>query len=248
MTPGSSAPIADGAVDGRRPCAAPTTGRRRSSDRRCRSSRPVGDDGLGRHHVGAVGRRDRRRDRRPGCRRATSSTSTIVRRDDDARASTRRRRCPTASTTGYELGRRRSPAPTDTVLVHGADAAGRRRWSTLADLDVDEGTPVLDDDGDLVGLCTGRRRHAGADGVDDARRRRRRRRRPAATDDHRRRPTTTAVDRRPRPTTAGDHGAPTTTTAADVDDRADHRADATTTAPTSTDGQRRAAPPPPRPG
>ena len=52
---------------------------------------------------------------------------------------------------GYDVATA-SPAPSDTVLVDGQPprvvAIG-----DLAALDVDEGTPVLDADGDLVGLC-----------------------------------------------------------------------------------------------
>jgi hypothetical protein len=53
---------------------------------------------------------------------------------------------------GYELADA-SPAPSDTVLVNGEPPLVVA-MNELAALDVDEGTPVLDGDGDLVGLCT----------------------------------------------------------------------------------------------
>ena len=57
-----------------------------------------------------------------------------------------------AAERGYELADA-SPAPSDTVLVNGEPPVVVA-MDELAALDVDEGTPVLDDDGDLVGLCT----------------------------------------------------------------------------------------------
>lgn len=53
---------------------------------------------------------------------------------------------------GYDLAMD-EPAPTDTVLVHG-DPPRTVTMTELAALDVDEATPVLDADGDLIGLCT----------------------------------------------------------------------------------------------
>ena len=53
---------------------------------------------------------------------------------------------------GYQLADS-APAPSDTVLVDGHPPQVVA-MTELAGLDVDEGTPVLDDDGDLVGLCT----------------------------------------------------------------------------------------------
>ena len=55
---------------------------------------------------------------------------------------------------GYELADRRRHR-SDTVLVDGHPPQVVA-MTELAGLDVDEGTPVLDDDGDLVGLCTRR--------------------------------------------------------------------------------------------
>ena len=53
---------------------------------------------------------------------------------------------------GYELADA-APAPSDTVLVNGEPPLVVA-MDDLAALNVDEGTPVLDGDGDLVGLCT----------------------------------------------------------------------------------------------
>jgi hypothetical protein len=61
-------------------------------------------------------------------------------------------------TRGYELATS-SPAPSDTVVVHGADPLVVALVD-VAGLDVAEGTPVLDDDGALVGICT-----HGVDGI-----------------------------------------------------------------------------------
>jgi hypothetical protein len=55
---------------------------------------------------------------------------------------------------GYELAAAGPPAPSDTVFVNSKDP----KVVTLHDLsylDVEEGTPVLDDAGALIGLCTG---------------------------------------------------------------------------------------------
>jgi hypothetical protein len=57
-----------------------------------------------------------------------------------------------ADTHGYRLAADR-PGPSDTVLVH-ADQPKVVPFVELADLDVEEGTPVLDAAGELVGLCT----------------------------------------------------------------------------------------------
>jgi hypothetical protein len=58
----------------------------------------------------------------------------------------------TADTRGYQLATDR-PAPSDTVLVHD-DQRKVVSLVELADLDVEEATPVLDAAGELVGLCT----------------------------------------------------------------------------------------------
>jgi hypothetical protein len=56
-----------------------------------------------------------------------------------------------ARTEGYQLAAS-SPAPTDTVVVHAADPVVVPMVD-VARLDVAEGTPVLDGDGALVGIC-----------------------------------------------------------------------------------------------
>jgi hypothetical protein len=53
---------------------------------------------------------------------------------------------------GYELAAT-EPGPSDTVLVH-TDPPLVVTMLELAALDVDEATPVLDEAGDLIGLCT----------------------------------------------------------------------------------------------
>jgi hypothetical protein len=55
-------------------------------------------------------------------------------------------------TEGYELAAT-SPAPSDTVVVQGAEPMVVPMYD-IARLDVAEGTPILDGHGDLVGLCT----------------------------------------------------------------------------------------------
>jgi hypothetical protein len=55
-------------------------------------------------------------------------------------------------THGYQLAER-SPGPTDTVVVHSPEPQIVTMLA-VARLDVAEGTPVLDDDGALVGICT----------------------------------------------------------------------------------------------
>lgn len=57
-----------------------------------------------------------------------------------------------ADTHGYQLAADR-PGPSDTVYVHG-DQPKVVSLLELAELDVEEGTPVLDAAGELVGLCT----------------------------------------------------------------------------------------------
>ncbi len=59
---------------------------------------------------------------------------------------------PESTGSGYELAET-EPAPSDTVLVHG-DPPMVVPLVKLVGLDVDEATPVLDDTGHLIGLCT----------------------------------------------------------------------------------------------
>ncbi|MET0143259.1 MAG: hypothetical protein ABW328_00495 [Ilumatobacteraceae bacterium] len=59
---------------------------------------------------------------------------------------------PEVAESSYELADT-EPAPSDTVLVHG-DPPRVVPMVQLVGLDVDEATPVLDDAGHLVGLCT----------------------------------------------------------------------------------------------
>ena len=107
---------------------------------------PLGDDGWAVTTSGAV-----------GLRAATLSARLpsgdvveveVVRRD--AESGITLVSLPTL-THGYEVATS-SPEPSDTVLVHGADP---RVMSLVdvADLDVAEGTPVLDGAGALVGIC-----------------------------------------------------------------------------------------------
>ena len=107
-----------------------------------------------------------------------------------------------AAERGYDLADS-SPAPSDTVLVNGEPPIVVA-MDELAALDVDEGTPVLDDDGDLVGLCT-----AGEHGTAL---------RPVATmPPTTARPTTSAPPATPAPTTTlppSTTGATTTTSSA----------------------------------
>ena len=56
---------------------------------------------------------------------------------------------------GYELAAA-EPSPDDTVLVH-SDPPQTVTMTELAAIDVDEATPVLDQAGDLIGLCTNER-------------------------------------------------------------------------------------------
>ena len=56
-------------------------------------------------------------------------------------------------TDGYRLATS-PPAPDDTVTVHGAKQTQTVEMVTLSTMVVEEGAPVVDDDGDLVGLCT----------------------------------------------------------------------------------------------
>jgi hypothetical protein len=108
---------------------------------------PIGDDGWAITTTGAV--------------KASSGTMSarlpsgdvvdveIIDRDEDAGLTLVS--LPT-QTRGYHLARTR-PAPTDMVVVRGtrSQVVEMVKVSTL---DVEEGAAVVDDDGDLVGLCT----------------------------------------------------------------------------------------------
>ena len=61
---------------------------------------------------------------------------------------------PSVPADGLDLAARQA-TPDDTVVVH-AERPVIIALRDLGGLDVDEGTPVTDDDGRLVGLCTGR--------------------------------------------------------------------------------------------
>jgi hypothetical protein len=108
---------------------------------------PVGDDGLAVTTTGAVKASS-------GHMSARLPSGTVVdveilRRDEDAGLTVVS--LPT-QTTGYHLARA-TPAPTDTVAVGGRHSQVvemlQVQW-----LDVEEATPVVDGDGDLVGLCS----------------------------------------------------------------------------------------------
>ena len=120
-----------------------------------------------------------------------------------------------AAERGYDLADS-SPAPSDTVLVNGEPPIVVA-MDELAALDVDEGTPVLDDDGDLVGLCT-----AGEHGTAL---------RPVATmPPTTARPTTSAPPATPAPTTT----LPPTTTAATTTTSSAPSTTTTSVAPSTT--------------
>jgi hypothetical protein len=74
----------------------------------------------------------------------------IVRRDDDAGLTLV---SLPSQTSGYRLAAS-PPAPTDTVEVHSSRRTQVVEMVALSTLDVEEGAAVVDDDGDLVGLCT----------------------------------------------------------------------------------------------
>jgi len=74
----------------------------------------------------------------------------IVERDDDAGVTLVS--LPT-ETNGYRLATS-TPTPDDTVAVHGANRTEVVDMVTLSTMVVEEGAPVVDDDGDLVGICT----------------------------------------------------------------------------------------------
>ncbi len=80
----------------------------------------------------------------------------IVRRDEDAGLTLVS--LPT-ETSGYRLATS-TPAPDDMVSVHGTKRTQVVGMDTLSTIVAEEGAPVVDDDGDLVGLCT-----TDADGV-----------------------------------------------------------------------------------
>jgi len=56
-------------------------------------------------------------------------------------------------TNGYRLATA-TPAPGDMVAVHGAKRTEVVEMVSLSTMVVEEGAPVVDDDGDLVGICT----------------------------------------------------------------------------------------------
>lgn len=108
---------------------------------------PLGDEGWGVTTAGAVGARS-------GLMAARLPTGDIVdveivRRD--AESGVTLVSLP-EQTHGYQLAAS-SPAPSDTVVVHGAEPQVVSMVD-VAGLDVVEGTPVLDDAGELVGICT----------------------------------------------------------------------------------------------
>ena len=108
---------------------------------------PIGDDGWGVTTTGAVaGRSGRMSARLPS---GDVVNVEIVTSDQDTGLTVVSLPAPEP---GYELANA-SPAPSDTVLVNGRPPQVVA-MDELATLDVDEGTPVLDDDGDLIGLCT----------------------------------------------------------------------------------------------
>ncbi len=74
----------------------------------------------------------------------------IVHRDDDDGLTLVS--LPT-ETDGYDLSASH-PGPTDTVAVRGTKRTQVVEMVALKTLDVEEGAAVVDDDGDLVGLCT----------------------------------------------------------------------------------------------
>jgi hypothetical protein len=108
---------------------------------------PIGDDGWAITTTGAVKARS-------GVMSARLPSGDIVdveivaRDEDDGLTVVS---LPT-QTRGYHLARNR-PAPTDMVAVHGVTTQVVEMLK-VSTLDVEEGTPVVDGDGDLVGLCT----------------------------------------------------------------------------------------------
>jgi hypothetical protein len=108
---------------------------------------PLGDEGYGVTTAGAAGgSRARMAARLPS---GAVVDVYIVRRDEASGVTLVS--LPTR-TSGYELAASR-PAPSDTVVVQAREPIVVAMVD-IAGLDVAEGTPVLDDQGDLVGLCT----------------------------------------------------------------------------------------------
>ncbi len=108
---------------------------------------PIGDDGLAITTTAAV-------KARTGVLSARLPSGDVVDVeivDRDERAGLTVVSLPT-QTRGYHLAASR-PAPTDTVVV-GALTTQVVEMVKVSTLDVEEAAPVVDDDGDLVGLCT----------------------------------------------------------------------------------------------
>lgn len=108
---------------------------------------PLGDDGWAVTTSGAVGSRAGTMAARLPSGRVVDVE--IVRRD--AESGVTLVSLPEL-TAGYQLATS-NPEPSDTVVVHGADPIVVTMVG-VAELDVAEGTPVLDGDGELVGICT----------------------------------------------------------------------------------------------
>ena len=110
---------------------------------------PLGDDGWGVMTPGAVGSRS-------GLMSARLPSGVvidveIVRRDAESGLTLVSLPAPTV---GYELATS-DPRPSDTVVVQGPRPQVVA-LDEVSGLDVDEGAPVLDDEGALVGICTKR--------------------------------------------------------------------------------------------
>jgi hypothetical protein len=109
---------------------------------------PIGDDGLAITTTGAV----RARSGVMSARLPTGDVVDVEIVDRDEEAGLTVVSLPT-ETSGYRLARS-TPAPDDTVAVHGTKQTQVVELVTLSTMVVEEGAPVLDHDGDLIGLCT----------------------------------------------------------------------------------------------
>jgi hypothetical protein len=109
---------------------------------------PIGDDGWGIATISAVKARSGTMSARLPSGEVVDVE--IVHRDDEAGVTVVS--LPT-QTDGYRLAKT-TPRPTDRVAVHGASGTQIVQMVKVATLDVEEGAAVVDDDGDLVGLCT----------------------------------------------------------------------------------------------